>query len=88
MKVKKTVLPLLSTLLLTIFFSCEPECRPDDSAETLKSPENLTVKTSSTKNAVDLTWDSVEKATFYRIFYSTSNNPDTPSYHGNSTLTQ
>ena len=88
MKAKKTVLALLSTLLLTIFLSCNTDADSDDSAETLKAPENLTVKTSSTKNAVDLTWDSVEKATYYWIFYNTSNNTDTAVYLTDSALTQ
>ena len=85
MKAKKLVLTLFSTLLLTIFFSCNHDV--EVSTETLKAPSNLTVTKSTTKNAVDLTWKSVEGATYYWIYYNTSNDTSTATFHGYSSTT-
>ena len=52
----------------------------DFTVETLDAPSNLTVKNSeSTLNTVDLAWDEVDRASYYRVLYNTTNSLSTAS---------
>ena len=80
MKTKKVILTVISAFLLTTFFACKQE--DDDSSETLAAPTNLSVSYADITDLVKITWDTVDGASHYWIFYSTENDITKSDYHG------